>query len=382
MDSRRVRRLAMAGAAVGWLAIGWAPSDARSQETDERWLAFSGCWQPVGEARDPDAPDALMCFQPAPEGGAGVEMVSVEDGEIVASEVILADGRQRDVEIEGCSGWERADFSARSGRVFVASEYACDGGVVRQATGLLTIVSAEEWIDVRSVRVDDQNMTLVHRYRPARPGVAEDAGVEDFADGRIMALQSARAAGSVRPSVDDVIEASRFVDPAGVSAWLAERDTPLEVDADRLVRLADAGVSEDVIDMVVAVSYPSRFAIDREPEGYGRGYGRGIGDYYGRIGYYDPLYGSLFYSPYGYGYGYGYRYGLGIGFHGPRVVRVDRADSGGRVISGRGYSRGSGAVESRPASSSARATGSSSRGSTGRSTGRTARRRGGGGGGI
>ncbi len=129
-EETRAGRIAFTVLVIGLLAAVTGPGTAYAQESDERWLAWMGCWQPVGEAAARGAPDALVCFQPL-AGDVGVEMVSLEDGEIVARETVRADGRRHDANLEGCAGWDRGDFSARPGRVFLASEHLCDGGVVR-----------------------------------------------------------------------------------------------------------------------------------------------------------------------------------------------------------------------------------------------------------
>jgi hypothetical protein len=301
----------------------------------------------------------------------------LEEGEIVGWETVRATGQPREASSEGCTGWERGDFSARPGRVFLSSEYVCDGGVARTSTGMLAMVSSGEWVDVRVVTAGGESLTWVTRYRLAMQGDAEAAGLGDVAAGLDMAIRSARVAAAARPSVDDVIEAAAYVDAEGVQAWLDERDAPLDLDSDKLVQMADAGVPEDVIDMVVAVSYPERFAAEPEPDRSGRTYPA-----FGRVGYYGPFYGSLFYAPFGYRYGYGYGYGYGFGYgygygygrrhHRPTVIKVDRGDTGGRVINGRGYRRGQKAGASRSRAPSTR---NSSRGA---STGRTAKRRPGG----
>ena len=243
-----------------------------------------------------------------------------------------------------------------------------------------------------------------------------------------LAVRSMRLAASGRYSVEDIIEAQTHVDPEAVEAWIVEHETPLAIDAGRLVQLADAGVSEGVIDMMIARSYPERFAVSTG------GGGGGDGPWLGGAGYYDPFYGwgspyygrfgyryGYGYSPFGFGYGspYGYGYGYGIGYgYGPSIIRTESRNNGGRVISGRGYSSGSsigtrygigygygpsiirtesrnnggrvisGRGYSSGSSIGTRSTGSSrgtssigtsSSGSGGQSTGRTARRRGGGG---
>jgi len=349
------------------LAFSMQPAVAQSRQTDPRWLPFTGCWQPVGDTLAREDASALLCFRPEAEGG-GMEMISLEGGEIVGQETLRADGQPREANLEGCIGWERGDFSARPGRVFLSSEHVCDGDVTRTSTGVFAMVASNQWVDVKVVTAGGETLTWVTRYRLARKEETEAAGLGDLSAGHGMAIRSARVAASARPSVEDVIEATDYLEPEGVRTWISERDAPLDLDADGLVRMADAGVSEEVIDMVVAVSYPERFAVDHERERYGQAYGGG--------------YGPAFYPSYGFGYPYGYGYGFGGRGFGPTIARIGSGDSGGRVVKGRGYSRGQGSSATRGrGGSSARGSsiGGSSRGSAGRtSTGRTARRRSGG----
>lgn len=388
-EPTRGSRLAGTALVTFLLAAGGLPGTADGQQTDGRWLPFFGCWQPVSEEATRASDDALLCLQPV-TGEVGVEMISIEDGEIVARETLRADGLQHDSEREGCTGWSRGEFSARPGVVYIDSEHACEGDVLRGSTGVVAMVSPREWIDVKVVTAGGESMTWVARYRLATQRQAEEAGFGEIATDRRMAVLSARVAAAAPPSVDDVIEASEHVAPEAVGAWVAERDVPLDLSADELVRMADAGLSEEVIDMVIAVSYPERFAVDRGDERYERRYDRAyrLGGYWspwgwGRWGYYDPFYSSLFYSPYGYGrYGYGFGYGYGYRGYVPVIITGDRERGTGRVIRGRGYTRGqgrsSGASGARPASPRGTVSTPSRGSSGGRSGGRTAKRRPGG----
>ena len=222
-----------------------------------------------------------------------------------------------------------------------------------------------------------------------------------------MAQQSARIAASSALTIEDVVNASSHMDAKAVEAWIVERGGQFALDASRLIALADAGVPESVIDIVVAVSYPKHFVVDRNGEGgadvaeseytttgrYGRA-GRarfGYGRYYDPF-YYDPFLLSPFYSPYaGYGYyspyRYGFGYGLGYGGFGfgygtygtyrPTIVVVGRRpqESGGRprAVRGRGYTRGlgsgassSGSVYARGGTAGGAAAAPSRSGSSGR----------------
>jgi hypothetical protein len=157
-------------------------------------------------------------------------------------------------------------------------------------------------------------------------------------------------------------------------------------------------VAPEVIDVVVAVSYPRYFDVGadaqvsqndlRELDPYaGSTLGRGWG--YGRRGmFWNPMYRG-YGSYYGDYFGYGGYYGGGLygypGIYRPTIVVVEPRDTEpaprGRLVNGRGYTR----PGSRPSSSeggASRSSGGSSSeppssggSSSGSSTGRTARPR-------
>ncbi|MEO7966386.1 MAG: hypothetical protein ABIT38_20985, partial [Gemmatimonadaceae bacterium] len=134
--------------------------------------------------------------------------------------------------------------------------------------------------------------------------------------------------------------ASRFLEVGVLQTWLAERGQGFDLDARQLVSLQKAGVATEVIDVMVALSYPEQFALDRTRVGDAppdlRGEMRG-GEVYGG-GLYDGGYG---YDPYGYGYGNGYGW-----YSGRRpIVVVPRSsdpndEEHGKVVKGRGYVSG------------------------------------------
>lgn len=387
---------------LGLFFLTVAPLGASAQDTDPRWLPWLGCWEVVDEVPD----ESMLCVRPL-TGDVGVEMLSVVDGEITATQTVRATGEPIETDREGCRGWEQAEFSADRRRVYLSTDHLCEGDVRRATTGLIAMVSPQEWVDVRAVEYSGRSLAGVIRYRLASADRAEAVGLGDIGAGRELAVHTARLAAAAEPTVDDVIDAVREVDEEAVRAWVAERGDGFELDAERLVRMAEAGVPEDVIDVVVAVSYPEHFAVDQDAEVSEVASREADETWPSRRGYRHPyggfFYDPFFYSPFGYGYGYGYRgsYGYGWGYGGyyrPTVVVVQPRDPGiiGRVVRGRGYTRGgSSSTPSRgsgPARSSA-GSGSRDTGSTGKvtsgggassgsSTGRKAKRRGGGDGGL
>lgn len=343
------RRTARRPAGLGTGALLLAailPMGAAAQDgTDARWLPWLGCWEVEGAAEG----GAMLCLLPV-SGDVAVEMVTVEESRIVGRERIRADGTTQDSSREGCRGWERASFSEDGRRVYLDGDHLCEGIVEQRSSGLLAMLSPTEWIDVRALEVDGRVSAGVARYRLAPIDVAEAAGLGDIAADRAMAVRAARVSASAELSVEDVIDASRHVNADVVRAWIAERGEPFRLDAGRLGRLADAGVPPEVIDVMVAVSYPRHFVLgddgrvseaEPDPDVGSRAVGPRGRDPWGyprpprRGGFWDPFYG-------GYG-GYGGYYG-GFGYPGffRPVVVVTRPAEGerGRVVNGRGYTRG------------------------------------------
>lgn len=404
---RAIRSFAAGMLAGGLLLMGTAPSMAQDQDVDSRWLPWLGCWE-ASEAPE-DTP--MLCVSPL-AGQDGVELSTWSGGELISSEIIQADGVLRDVSREGCEGFQEARFSDGAKRVYLKSQYVCEGGVERGGTGLLAFANPVEWLDIKVVEVAGNSVPMVLRYRPARGTRVEEAGMTRILADRAMSVKAARIAASAPLTAHDLMEATDKVDPKALEALVAERGNDFDVSADFLVELANAGVSEEVIDLVVAVSYPERFTVTAGGPQVARSERARSALPYGSYGYrtrwsfWDPFF---FYDPYYLGYGYGMNYGYSpfysgfgwySGYYRPTTVVIgDRPDyeprPHGRVISGRGYSRGgssattgsSRAPSTRSAPAPSRRSGAISSsgarsGSSSKSTGRTAKRRGGGGGQI
>ena len=351
-------------------------------QLDSRWTPFVGCWVPAGGGEEA----GLLCFRPA---GAGVEMFNVVEGEVTAAEPFVADGVARPITAEGCTGNERVEFSEDGLRVYTRSAFTC-GTESRTGTGVMSFVSPSEWIDVRSVTVSGDPVAWAQHYEMASASLIEAQGVtnppgEDQGPGRAARMRAARGL-----EVAHVQEAAARIEARAVEVWVAAHETEFDLSGSELVGLADAGVPESVIDVMIAVYYPDRFVVSPEgaadeadprmaandyPVGYRRGY---------RSYLFDP-----FYSPFGYGrpysrFGYsrfGY-YGSGFGGYGgyggywgyiPATIIVEPVGSGGgeprgRMVPGRGYTRdlgNSGASGGNSGGSSARPERSSSSGNGG-----------------
>lgn len=396
-------------AAAALAALALVPAEALAQQENATFLPWLGCWEAI--AVEPGAgfgeATPILCIRENADG-EGILVATLAAGEVRAERELRADGELTPVEEGGCTGWESVAWSGDGHRLYLSSQATCEAGQTRTTSGIMALTSATEWIEVQAVDAGAGHAPVrARRYRLVSTPSWAPAEVLPRTAGRALAIETARAVASSPLGVREVEEAARFVMPEVVQGVLVEGETRFDLDAATLVRLADAGVNEDILDVMVALDNPGAFTLstpDNAPErvpqlaeGYGYYDRYGI-DRYGRYGAwdmafaYDPFlrYGmdSYRYSAYGYDR-YGSWYGRGGYGSGPIII-IERPSEGGddgvtytgprriRAVKGEGYTGGgtSGstsrpATVSRPASTIGSTGSTSTAGST--STGRKAK---------
>lgn len=352
--SRHISRLGLGGVALAALLLA-LPGTGAAAETvaadDARWLPWIGCWESSeGEEEQGDA--LLVCFRYLTDG-TGVEIVTYSEGEEIAREEVRADGVRSPVADGGCEGERWARFSNDGRRVFLRSQMSCGEGINRATRGVLSIQQmGNRWVELHAVEAGDTDpMIGLRSFYPAPDSELARLGIESPVRGRALAVSTARAQASRPVTVNEVAELHGEIGAFGTQAYLVHQGEGFELSTAQLRQLKRAGVGEEVLDIMVGLSFPERFAIrddgsaaprpaaeaTRQARGPVRvlGYSPWGGNYYG--------YGSYRYSPYGYygGYGNGYGYGYPGGRYAPPVIIVnpptveDRNPA--RVLPGRGY---------------------------------------------
>ncbi|MEX0892321.1 MAG: hypothetical protein WEB88_09130 [Gemmatimonadota bacterium] len=413
-------------AAAAALSLALLPGEAQAQADDGTFLPWLGCWEAI--AVEPGAgfgeATPILCVRENADG-EGIVVATLAGGEVRAERELRADGELTAVAEGGCEGWESVAWSGDGHRLYLSSQSTCEAGQIRTTSGVMALTSATEWLEVQAVDAGADHVPVrARRYRLVSAPSWAPAEVLPRTENRMLAIETARAVASAPLGVREVEEAVRFVMPEVVQGLLVEGKTAFDLDARTLVRLADAGVNEDVLDVMVALDNPDVFELsteDHTPEmlpqvaqGYAY-YDRFGLDRYGRYAGWDMRYGydpfmRYGYDPYRYGTGgygiggygydrYGNWYGRG-GYGGGPIIIIERPGDNAdgsvyqgprriRAVKGQGYtadrgssSAGSSSV-SRPASSVG--SGSASAGSGTSSTGRKAKpkpKTGGGGGGV
>jgi hypothetical protein len=214
-------------------------STTRVNAQTEDWLAWHGCWQaegaPAGE---------YLCI--VPDGTAGVRMVTVAGGAVVAESRVITDGRARRVQTEGCNGSEVAFWSADYHRVFLNSELSCEAGVKRQASGIFAITGVASWTSVQAVTIDGRTATRTVTYT-AIDDAAAPATVRSALHRNVLDRTSARSTALSPIDADDVNEAVDRIDAAAVQEWLIATGQPFQL-ADELAPAAADVVTRSALD--------------------------------------------------------------------------------------------------------------------------------------
>ena len=323
---------------------------------DARWSAWIGCWK---SADDTAGTGARVCVTPK---DGGVAIVTVVGGQRVGDDLRIADGRDRAVNSDGCTGTASVRWADRGTRFHRAAEVACDGAPPRTLRSVSFFADGPTWVDVETIADGDDTRVRVTRLVTAPAVVLADGSTFQRPAG------ATTAAMPVRWTVDDVIALSAALPADGVQAAISESPGPFALNARSLAAMADAGVGDRVIDLMVGVTYPAKFVVQRRgPVSSPIGavgvsladpffspivgpaalfncyqpFSWAVASYWGNCGAFDPLYYGRYPGYYsGYWGVYGPDWvvtngsGTGVGVGTPAPMATD-----GRLVNGRGYTQ-------------------------------------------
>ena len=315
-----------------------APASAQTP-AEPRWAQWLGCWELVTEDVRQSGRGGLpltqlqdgrprICVTPTADGGARFE-TTVSDKPAVEY-TIRPNGTDQPLTETECRGTQRAEWSGDGLRFFARAELTCAGDKgPRRVSGIAMIAPRGEWVDVQAVQIDGRENVRVRRYRRLPTGTSP-----------------ARSAPGSPLSLDGVKEAIQKASPLAVEAALVESDAGYDLNSRALLDLERSGVPDQVIDLIVALSYPEKFVVERRA--YASAMTTSIYDPFAfGWAYHNPLwYNDFYYSPYYYSpYFGGSRYGGNVYYLGDLIAvdgngRVEPQPSGaGRVVDGLGYTR-------------------------------------------
>lgn len=247
---------------MAWLA--W-PAAASAQTSapnpTDRWAPWVGCWslttEDVREGAGTSLASALVPDRsgaPAPINaqkpqicvarfGDGVVMTTTVPDQPATTQTIVADGSPHEFVDGDCRGTERTEWSKAGKRLIARADVKCADKMPRVLTGLGLITREGYWLDIRSLRIDGQDATRVSRFRR---------------------VSGTRISGQPL-SIDEIKEATAIVSSTVVEAAVAETRPQFDMNKKMLKELAAANVPSNVIDVMVATSYPDKFVVEKQP---------------------------------------------------------------------------------------------------------------------
>ncbi len=338
---------------------------AATAQTDARFAYWLGCWRLED---DLVGTGARVCI--TPDQTTGVRLQTLVGTQRGADELIVPDGVSRPISDAECKGTERAEWSRDGLRVFRYTDVTCGKEPSRTVSSVAFLARGPAWVNVQYVEGGANRSVRVQRYRRALDQRLADGSKAPMPSALMLA--AAPALNDHDWNVDDVIEASAKLPADAVQAAVSEHRGPFDLNKKTLVAMDKANVPEPVIDLMIALTYPKRFVVERAgggsssypPMGISMGGGwydpfmspmssSSMYDCYSPIGmgyrsYYSPC--GSFYSPYGY-YGYGYNNNYGYnnynqGYYNggwiavnPNLPQQGVPQVEGRAVNGRGYTQ-------------------------------------------
>ncbi len=270
-----------------------APPAAAGQ-VDARFEAWIGCWRLDDDLA---GTGARMCITP---DKGGVRMQTVVGTQRGIDEVVIGDAVAHPIADAECKGTELAEWSADGARLFRTTSVTCGKEAPRTIKSVAFMAPGPSWINVQHVSGAAADTAVrVQRYRRAFNQQLPDGSKAPQPEAGLTLRTSPE---TTRWSIEDVIEASGKVPAEVVQAALTEVRQGFDLNKRTLVMLDDGGVDKGVIDLMVALTYPKRFVVDR------RGGGSTPTGILTGGGWYDPMISPMMggfadcYSPYGYGY--------------------------------------------------------------------------------
>ena len=203
-----------------------------------------------------------MCITPEQNG---VRMQTIAGTNRGIDELVIPDGAAHPIADAECKGTERGEWSQDGLRLFRTTDVTCGKEPARTVRSLSFLANGSSWIHVQHVTSADATANVrVQRYRRATNQALADG---TRAPQPTAAALTAGGANDYRWSNDDIIEASHKVPAEGLQAALTEVKQPFDVNRKTLLALSKADVAPEVIDLMIALTYPQKFTVSRQGGG-------------------------------------------------------------------------------------------------------------------
>jgi len=186
-----------------------------------------------------------------------ITMKGYRDEKVLSEENIIADGMRHSLMSDKCTGWYLYSWSETGKRLLLNSESSCSGDVPHRVSGMSMIDDTGGWVDIQLLQNGKEKTVTLRRYRNV-DSASVSPGMTNTAKPAF-----ARISAGTDFSIDEIIELSAKVEPEVLEAAVLELRKPFPINSKQLVRLADSKVPSEIVDLMVALSFPDEFTVER-----------------------------------------------------------------------------------------------------------------------
>jgi len=241
----------------------WASNqpDAKAYEdSDARWTPWIGSWRLISNAVNSsgsDVKEEYMLIISSSDDRKSVTMKGYKGETFLSEEKITVDGEQHPLTDDKCTGWYSYSWSESGKRLLFNSESSCKGTPLRIISGMSIINDAGEWVDIQLLKSGEEKAITIRRYH----NVDNDTANLIRKDASLSIIP--RSSAGTNFSIDEIIELSGKVEPEVLEAALIEMHKPFPINSKQLLHLADSKVPAEITDLMVALSFPDKFMVER-----------------------------------------------------------------------------------------------------------------------
>ena len=197
---------------------------AASSPVDPRFQPWLGCWAPsaqsvgAGVGQTPKPP-SMACVVPSATISGSVDLVVFDSANVATRSAVPRPSSRLPKLVDGCSGTETATWMPDDRRLLMQAELSCGRGAKRLETGLMTMSSAGEWMQVQHLDVGGNAATSVMTLRYVVGSLGEWARLGASAAPSTPSLRLAVGAPLLN---SDVLAVARLAPAALTEAWLTD----------------------------------------------------------------------------------------------------------------------------------------------------------------
>lgn len=247
----------LASSAIVFLMAGFTM--AQTNSGDSPLLPWIGVWTITNSQSKtgPPVQNGTVEIRPTADR-KGLEITRKNPSQPDISETLIPDGTRQPISPQNCKGWRSARWIPEAGMILETSDVTCkDTGALTTST-LKLIVATDQMAEILSIKVAGQQPRVAVRRLTFDHDLPSAPDLPPAWVGT-----SARTALSANWNLDKIIRLSKEMDTQILEAAMIEKKVKPALDSKSLKQMQNAQIPKELIDLTVALAYPTQFHIEK-----------------------------------------------------------------------------------------------------------------------